>query len=540
MSRRTSRMHRVIAGVIIGLVATGNALAFDLTEFQKIAASIPDPDAHFGSAIAIDNDVLVVGAKDDDEGGSLAGAAYVYRFINDHWAQETKLIASDTEPFVLFGTSVAIDDDVIVVGARRSNEHLKDGGVVVDIGAAYVFRFDGQDWVEEARLIASDFFIFDELGAAVAVDGYRIIAGAHHENTACEGDPDPKILQNCRSGAAYVFDYDGKDWNETAKIVPSDPHTQVRFGSAIGLQGDVAVIGAWNEGNTADVCPPNCATDGHGAAYVYRFNGDEWIEEQKIVPPGGGDPFDYLGFSVSISDERIIAGDEGDNETEVSGGAAFIYRFDAKSPDPWVLQQKLVPADLVFADFFGRSVTLDGDIAVIGSDFNDIDGNFSAGAAYIFTYDGGTWSEQVKLHASDPEAWALFGQQVHLNDGRLVVGSLGSDEGEDANAGSAYYFAGVSDCNDNGTLDLIDLDQGNSPDDDNSGIPDECEGPMCGDCPTDVDGSGNTGASDLAVLLGSWGPCAPGDACECLDDNGDRVIGAADLAVLLGSWGPCL
>ena len=61
----------------------------------------------------------------------------------------------------------------------------------------------------------------------------------------------------------------------------------------------------------------------------------------------------------------------------------------------------------------------------------------------------------------------------------------------------------------------------------------------CGDCPTDVDGSGNTGASDLAVLLGSWGPCAPGDACECLDDNGDGVIGAADLAVLLGSWGPC-
>ncbi len=59
----------------------------------------------------------------------------------------------------------------------------------------------------------------------------------------------------------------------------------------------------------------------------------------------------------------------------------------------------------------------------------------------------------------------------------------------------------------------------------------------CGDCPTDVDGSGNTGASDLAVLLGSWGPCASGDACECLDDNGDGLIGAADLAVLLTAWG---
>ncbi len=61
-------------------------------------------------------------------------------------------------------------------------------------------------------------------------------------------------------------------------------------------------------------------------------------------------------------------------------------------------------------------------------------------------------------------------------------------------------------------------------------------GSGCGDCPTDVDGSGNTGASDLAVLLGSWGPVDPG---HCLDSNGDNIVNAADLAVLLGSWGPC-
>jgi hypothetical protein len=61
----------------------------------------------------------------------------------------------------------------------------------------------------------------------------------------------------------------------------------------------------------------------------------------------------------------------------------------------------------------------------------------------------------------------------------------------------------------------------------------------CGPCPTDVDGNGDTGASDLAVLLGSWGPCAPGDACECLDADGDMIIGAFDLAFLLGAWGLC-
>ena len=65
------------------------------------------------------------------------------------------------------------------------------------------------------------------------------------------------------------------------------------------------------------------------------------------------------------------------------------------------------------------------------------------------------------------------------------------------------------------------------------------EGDPCGECPTDVDGSGDTSAADLAVLLGFWGPCAPGDPCSCLDADSDGVIGAADLAVLLGSWGPC-
>ncbi len=62
---------------------------------------------------------------------------------------------------------------------------------------------------------------------------------------------------------------------------------------------------------------------------------------------------------------------------------------------------------------------------------------------------------------------------------------------------------------------------------------------VCGDCPTDMDGNGDTGASDLAVLLGSWGPRAPGDEGECLDVDDNGVIDAADLADLLGSWGPC-
>lgn len=531
MSTCTHGPWYVLVACSIGLSLAATAQALDITEFEKFTAASPDGGGHYGSAIAMDNDVLVIGAKDDDEGGSEAGAAYVYRLVDGHWINEIKLIASDTIDFAGFGDAVAIDDDVIVVGAPRQNETLKQGGTIVHIGAVYVFRFDGQDWVEEARLITSDFFIFDELGKAVAIDGDRIIAGAHHEGTACDESKDPVILQNCRSGAAYVFEYDGKTWSETAKIVPSDAHTQNRFGSAIALTGDVAVIGSWNAGNNADICPPNCATDGHGAVYVYRFDGAQWNEEQIIVPPGGGELFNYMGGAVAMSGDRIIAGAEGDAEFFPSGGAAFIYRHDTEGPDPWVLEQKLTSSDVVLGDFFGGSVTIDGDVAVVASDFNDTESTTASGAAYVFTYNGKAWTQQVKLVPSDPETFALFGFDMELLNGELVVCAIASDEvaGAEVNAGSAYHFPGIADCNNNGTLDLIDINGGGSLDDNNNGVPDECE------CPTDLDGDGDIDAGDLAQLLGAWGP-NPGNPA---DFNEDGVIDAADLAQLLGTWGPC-
>ncbi len=94
-----------------------------------------------------------------------------------------------------------------------------------------------------------------------------------------------------------------------------------------------------------------------------------------------------------------------------------------------------------------------------------------------------------------------------------------------------------TDCQPNGVGDVCDIVNGTSNDNNKNDIPDECEGPMCGDCPTDVDGNGETEAFDLANLLGAWGPVTPSSAC--LDADGNGFIEAFDLAVLLGDWGPC-
>lgn len=94
-------------------------------------------------------------------------------------------------------------------------------------------------------------------------------------------------------------------------------------------------------------------------------------------------------------------------------------------------------------------------------------------------------------------------------------------------------IAGAPDCNHNAVPDDCDVSNGDSEDSNDNGIPDECEPPLC---PADLDGDGVVGAADLAITLGSWGPCP---ACSA-DLNGDEVVGAADLAIVLGSWGECV
>ena len=153
------------------------------------------------------------------------------------------------------------------------------------------------------------------------------------------------------------------------------------------------------------------------------------------------------------------------------------------------------------------------------------------GSAYVYQFDGAQWIEEAKLIASDGAAVDLFGSSVATSGAVALIGAWANDDAGSL-SGSAYVFTGLSDCNDNGTLDLCDIADGTSTDTNGNGIPDECE------CPWDLDGSGNVGVSDLLGLLGSWGPCPPkGDCPGDFDNSGD--VGVKDLLFLLGNWGPC-
>ncbi|MEE9129722.1 MAG: FG-GAP repeat protein, partial [Phycisphaerales bacterium] len=173
---------------------------------------------------------------------------------------------------------------------------------------------------------------------------------------------------------------------------------------------------------------------------------------------------------------------------------------------------------------FGRAVAVAGDTAVIGAWFDDNENGIDAGSVYAYRFDGNVWIEQAKLTPTNTVGdgyqfgWsaALSGDVAMFGEGHHTFGSVG-------------VFHGLSDCNENGTLDICDIAEGTSQDINANGIPDECE------CPWDLDTNGNVGASDLLSLLVSWGPCK---GCPA-DFDGNGTVGASDLLALLVNWGPC-
>jgi hypothetical protein len=225
----------------------------------------------------------------------------------------------------------------------------------VDAGSVYVFKRGETSWTQQAKLTASDGAERDAFGTSVAVSGQTIIVGA---------DKDDDNGQD--SGSAYVFYQNGVSWVEEAKLFAKEGSKGDRFGASVALSGNVAVVGA----------PHPDATDAvPGTAYVFRFNGLNWIEESTLTAIDGK-AGDLFGSSVSISNDYVVIGAPG-----VDGsGALYVFKFDGSE---WNLQGKVVPKDAVGEQMFGGSVSMSGDVILSGATSD----SSQAGAAYAYSID---------------------------------------------------------------------------------------------------------------------------------------------------------
>jgi len=382
---------------------------------QKLTADDAVAGIGFGDSGALADGVALVGATANGRSNLSPGAVYVINWNESEglWQHATKLTADDGELDDRFGWSVSISGDVAVIGAPD------DGDSGDKSGSAYVFRRDGDKWQQEQKLTADDAEAEDQFGRGVSVSGDVAVVGA----------PGAKVDGNIGPvGAAYVFRWDGTAWKQEQKLQVGTFSTISAFGSSVAASGERLLIGVPRAGRGAQ---------NFGAAYVFRWDANEamWLEEQRLSA-GDEDPQDMFGSSVALSDTIALIGVPQDSDRGSAAGAAYVFRWDGET---WQEEQKLLADDVAAGDHLGDAVALDGDVAVVGSPSNDNDGGLSAGAAYIFEWNGTSWDQTEKLTAGDPGIGDHFGESVAIGGDRILAGASNSDD-DGESAGSAYIF----------------------------------------------------------------------------------------------------
>ena len=386
----------------------------------------------FGSSVAIDGSNLGIGAILADGGADNSGAAYVFKITDINNFPQTKLSGNSTaKTGDHFGNSLDISGDTLVIGA-----HWMDDGDLKNSGAAYVVKFsydESQDlWDTEGVELTGDPVENVEFGYAVAISGDVVVVGARKDSE-----------KGLYSGSVYVFRNNGSTWIREAKLYADDAQAYEYFGSSVAIDGDTLVVGA-TKGGEGDLQT--------GSVYVFEYNHNDLVWEQKTELFGDDiEVGDKFGYSVAIEGDTIIVGAPRHDDSETDSGAAYVFRRDAGT---WIQDPNFTGSGLFEKAYFGHSVALSGNTAVVGAYRNDLDVDSNllvdAGSAYVFRFDGSIWPEEEKLIPADAVGGEEFGWAVAISGDTVVVGAH-----KDGNfAGSAYVFT-LHDANADGCIDAI-------------------------------------------------------------------------------------
>ncbi|EJK48938.1 hypothetical protein THAOC_32225 [Thalassiosira oceanica] len=250
----------------------------------------------FGDSVAIHGDIIVAGAWGDNDIGRNSGSANVFARSGEEWKHQAKLLAPNGAAYDYFGRSVAIYDEVIVVGAYGDDDNGDRGG------SAHVFVRSGEEWRHQAKLLAPDGALRDKFGESVAIYGDEIVVGA-------KGDDLNHFLLGSNIGSAHVYVQSGEEWTHQAKLLAPDGAAGDYFGNSVAIYKDTIVVSSPFD------------DDNKESAHVFVRSGDEWIHQTKLLPPDGAF-HDLLGESVAIyQDTIVVVATGGDGNGNISGSS---------------------------------------------------------------------------------------------------------------------------------------------------------------------------------------------------------------------------
>lgn len=289
------------------------------------------PDYYFGGSIAIDGNLAVV--------SSGSKRVYVFEYGGRKW-NNTHVITSPSESNDFFGSSLDISGTRILIGANLDDE------LFMDSGAAYIYELEEGTWLQKAKLMASDAQSNEHFASSVSLSGDRVLIGVPGGQTS-----------GIKSGSAYVFDLSGEVWEQSAILIADDADVGDNFGNSVDLSGDMALVGS-----------PYNRNNGVRTGSVYEFSlSDNWTQATKLVADDGNEG-DGFGDTLSLNGLRVLIGARFDSDISHRSGSAYIFDYSELT---WSQTTKLVPNDGSPSYYFGNSVSLLADRALIGAFFEN-------------------------------------------------------------------------------------------------------------------------------------------------------------------------
>jgi hypothetical protein len=369
--------------------------------FEKIVAGDGLSNDLYGGSLALDGDTLVVGSK-WHMNSSGQGAAYIYQRTAGHWDFVTELPPVGGQGDRHFGNAVGIDSTTIIVG-----DYQRDGASIREAGAAYVFNKSPSGWSQTAKLIANDPTIDSQFGAAVDIRG----------NSALVGNGGP--------AGAYIFELDGGSWVQRQKLLPSFPDAfgqDGSFGQGVALGDGFALVAASSQ---------DTGSQNSGAVFAYKKTPTGYVETDVMTAPTAVFRGSF-GASIDVSGDTVLIGSPGSVPTATpQPGAAYIFE---RNGDDWVQTAKLQASDKANLDFFGSQVALSGNFAAVAASGQ------SQGKVYLFEKANGVWNEIAQLTSGQSQSTDNFGVTLALDGTRLAIGAPADDQAA-SNAGAVYSLS---------------------------------------------------------------------------------------------------
>ena len=361
----------------------------DAGGWEEVAAILAPSGTYgdgFGSSVGVAGDVLVIGAPKENEG---RGAAYVFRRDGDGWTMADRLEAPDAMPGDGFGSSIALQTGMGLVGAPGRGES----------GAVFGY-FPSDAGFVSVEITGSGAAADANFGASLSLDGEMALIGAPGPFALSQFGPAPQF----QAGAAYVFQRAGDAWDEVARLTTGGDGS---MGLAVVLIGGEALLSA----PIAD----------QGAGQIFRFEADasgSWSQTGTIAAPTP-QPQALFGYSMSRAGDRVVVGAPG---TGGFAGAAHVFAINEAGE--WIEETVLEGEIRGLMGFMGNAVAGEDDVIIVGAPGSE----FFEGIGFVFERgaDGG-WSDASPIFESDGGLDALVGGEQRCGEDGMVAGFACSD-----------------------------------------------------------------------------------------------------------------